>query len=82
MIQHGAWMTGRLVLPLRLPAERDQVGPAPIAVPLLRAATGWMDQAGCARPEVSGLPWIADSDRVDGPGRVRAAGGVGIAVDR
>jgi hypothetical protein len=24
-----------------------------------------MDQAGCARPEVSGLPWIADSDRVE-----------------
>jgi hypothetical protein len=64
MIRHDRRMTGRIVRPLQIPAE-DEAGPAPIAVPVLRAATEWMDQAACALPEVSGLPWIADRDQVE-----------------
>jgi hypothetical protein len=66
MIRHDCRMTGRLVLPLQIPGEDEAgPGPAPIAVPVQRAATEWMDQAACARPEVSGLPWIADRDQVE-----------------
>jgi hypothetical protein len=53
------------LLPLQVPAEGDQAGPAPAPGPTLHAPTEWMDQAECARPEVSGLPWIADSDQVE-----------------
>jgi hypothetical protein len=59
MIRHDRRMTGRLVLPLQVPAEGDQAGPVPPPLPVRRAPTDWMDQAG-----------------------LRAAGGVGIAVDR
>jgi hypothetical protein len=64
MMRHDRRMTGRLVLPLQIPCG-DEAGPAPIAVPVLRAPTGWMDQAACVRPEVSGFPWIADRDQVE-----------------
>jgi len=65
MIGHDRRMTGRIVLPLPVPAERDEAGPAQAPLPTLRAPIGWMDQAACALPEVSGLPWIADSDQVE-----------------
>jgi hypothetical protein len=57
-------MTGRLVRPLRLPGE-EEAGPRPVPLPLLRAPNEWMDAAACARPEVSGLPWIADGEQVE-----------------
>jgi len=65
MIRHDRRMTGRLVRPLQTPADGDDPALAPPALPGLRAPTEWMDQAACARPQVSGLPWIADSDQVE-----------------
>jgi hypothetical protein len=70
MIRHDRRLAGPLARPVQIPGETDGAGPvrAPVPMLVLRAATGWMDEAACALPQVSGLPWTADRDQVEPAG--------------